>query len=104
MIFGIAVYSSVPAYLGGMRPYVTSLIVRPSFSDSLSAMGLHVTENAELMDVTIPYEDTDIYVIEKQNGYYAISKEAFIGVYIASHMLILPPTMRNLPDTYLDSP
>lgn len=96
--FGRQVYSSIPQYFGGMRPYIISLTVKPSYAETFKAVGFRLTRSVQVKNAKIAYEDTDSYVLDVGNGYYSVSKDAFLGAYSTPLVGNSRPSF-SLPDT-----
>jgi hypothetical protein len=78
--FGIHVYPAIPPHLGGARPYIATLTVKPDYAKALTQMGFVVTNNSQIEKTSIAYDDTDTIVVQNGRGYHAISRQAFVAI------------------------
>lgn len=79
-VFGRHVYSAIPLYFGGTRPYVATLTVKAEYATAMAQMGFILTQSSQIEKVTIAYDDADTYVLTNNRGYHAVSKQVFVAI------------------------
>ena len=79
-VFGRYVYPAIPLYLGGSRPYVVTLTVKPEYATAMAQMGFVLTQSSQIEKVAIAYDDADTYILTNNRGSHAVSKQVFVAI------------------------
>jgi hypothetical protein len=77
--FGKYVYSHVSQTIGGTRPYVATLVLRPGYIDAARAVDPSVSDAGLVPDVLVLYEDSDMYIIQGPYDNLQVAKDAFVA-------------------------
>jgi len=46
----------------------------------VARLGISLTDSTRIENVSIMYEDSDIYVLQENDSRYYVKKEAFLGI------------------------